>query len=353
MSPKLKSRRTEIAEIIEVPSSPSDAMDHDADPDRFAMQHRQAAVAKNNARSDLQRPAPDQRAFEMEAEIIRLRTELYTATIAGQHGIQEAQAHSRSLTRDALAYQDKVFRNVAQQYEHASAEAAEAAVRKERSHQEAEQQRQLNTCRTILAQVEESVSERESTLHRELLFHQESNMENVSAEMESQRQVIVQEAENALSDEKNRLSTVKSEYMRQLSHCQEEAQEGLHSANSTIQFLENSICKQEKVKDALNERIQSMQAQFENNNQRLRAEMTQMQNNHIHQLRQSEENVALSAQEINLRHMVAENKMNNTITSLRAHLQEAKAREKIFKVSARRQHQRETRRRGRNGHQTH
>ena len=147
----------------------------------------------------------------MEAEIFRLRTALNTEAIAGQQRIQEVHAHSRAFTRNAMAHQNEVFRDVAQQYEHASAEAAEGAVYKERSSQEAEQHRQLNIYRNILYQVEESVAQRESTLQNEMRFHQEAIKDNVSAELADQRQALVQEAEGALLEERTRLSTVKSE----------------------------------------------------------------------------------------------------------------------------------------------
>ena len=66
-----------------------------------------------------------------------------------------------------------------------------AAVYKERSHQEAEQHHQLNICRSILHQVEESVAQRESTLQSELQFHQQAVQDNVSAELADQRRVLV------------------------------------------------------------------------------------------------------------------------------------------------------------------
>ena len=207
MSPKMKSRRKEPAEIIEVPSSPSDLdMSLDASHNPFAVQHRETAISSTDARSDSRQLIYDQRTLEMEAEIFRLRTALNAETIAGQQGIQEAKAHSRSLARNALAQQHELYRDVAQQYEHASAEATEAAVYKERSTQEAEQQRQLNICRNIMTKVEETVAERESTLQRELYYHQEAVKENVSAELEDQRRALIQGAEHALLEERARLS---------------------------------------------------------------------------------------------------------------------------------------------------
>ena len=102
----------------------------------------------------------------MEAEIYRLRTELNAEAIAGHHRIQEVHERSRILTRNAMAQQNEAFEDVARQYENASAEATQAAVYQERSRQEAEQQNQLNLCRNILHQVEEAVSQRESTLQK-------------------------------------------------------------------------------------------------------------------------------------------------------------------------------------------
>ena len=121
----------------------------DADRNRFEVQHRETAISNTGAKSDLQQLTSDQRTLEMEAEIFRLRTALNTETFAKQQGIQEAKAHTRSLARCALAEQQEQFRNVAQQYEQASAEATEAAVHRERSTQQAEQQRQLVLCRKI------------------------------------------------------------------------------------------------------------------------------------------------------------------------------------------------------------
>ena len=104
----------------------------------------------------------------MEAEIYRLRTELSTEAIAGHQRIQEVHERSRALTRNAMAQQNEAFQDVARRYEDASAEATKAAVYKERSLQEAEQHHQLHLCRNILHQVEEAVSQRESTLQNEL-----------------------------------------------------------------------------------------------------------------------------------------------------------------------------------------
>merc|ERR1711867_135851 len=104
----------------------------------------------------------------MRAEIYRLRTELTTQAIAGQQRIQEVHEHSRAMTRTAMAQHNEAFQGVARQFEDASAEATLAAVNKERSHQEAEQHRQLGVCRSILHQVEDAVSQRECTLQNEL-----------------------------------------------------------------------------------------------------------------------------------------------------------------------------------------
>ena len=206
MSPrrKAKNRRVEPADVIEVPSSPSDAgMDLEVRREPFAVERIENAASSSDARSDPQQLIYDRRALEMEAEIFQLRTALNTEEIAGQQRIQEAHAQSRSLARSAIAHQHEMFRGVAQQYEQASAEAAEAAVYKERSTQEAEQHHQLSICRSILNKVEESVAQRESTLSSELHHHQEAIKENVSAELEDQRRAIVQEAENALLEKKS------------------------------------------------------------------------------------------------------------------------------------------------------
>ena len=144
MSPKTKNRRIEEpADVIAIPSSPSELdMSLEAESNPFAIERREAAVSSSGARSDPQparsdpqRLANDHRTLEMEAEIFRLRNALNTEAIAGQQRIQEVHAHSRTLTRNAMAQQHEVFRDVAQRYEHASAEAAEAAVYKERSNQ--------------------------------------------------------------------------------------------------------------------------------------------------------------------------------------------------------------------------
>ena len=168
MSPrrKAKNRRVEPADVIEVPSSPSDAgMDLEVRREPFAVERIENAASSSDARSDPQRSLQgQQRILEMEAEILQLRNALSTEEIAGQHRIQEVHVHSRHLTRNAMAQQNEAFRDVAQRYEHASAEATAAAVYKERSSQEAEQHRQLNLYRDIMAKVEESVVQRESTL---------------------------------------------------------------------------------------------------------------------------------------------------------------------------------------------
>ena len=207
-----------------------------------------------------------------------------------------------------MAQQHEAFRGVAQRYEHASAEAAEAAVHKERSNQAAEQHRQSNIYRDILTKVEESVAQRESTLQSEMHFHQEVVKENVSAELADQRRAIVQEAEDALLEERTSFSNVKSEYVQHLTHCQEKTQEGLRSANNTIHSLQSSLHKQEQVQAALTERIQSMQAVFENNDRQLKFEIKQMQNSYTKKLQQAQDKEALSAQELSLQYMVAVNK---------------------------------------------
>ena len=76
----------------------------------------------------------------------------------------------------------------------------------------------------------------------------------------------------------------------------------------------------------MNERIQSMQAVFENNDRQLKFEIKQMQNSYAQKLQQAQDKEALSAQELNLQYLVAENKMNSTIASLRTHLAESQAR---------------------------
>ena len=107
MSPRrAKNRRTEPADVIEVPSSPSDPdMSLDAGSNPFAIERRETAMSRSDARSDPQRLVQDQRNLEMEAEIFRLRTALNTEAIAGQQRIQEVHAHSRTLTRNAMAQQ--------------------------------------------------------------------------------------------------------------------------------------------------------------------------------------------------------------------------------------------------------
>ena len=107
-----------------------------------------------------------------------------------------------------MAQQHEAFRDVAQRHEHAPAEATQAAVYKERSDQEAAQHRQLDFYREIFAKVEESITQRESTLQSEMHYHQEAVKENVSAELADQRRAIVQEAEAeaALLEERTRLS---------------------------------------------------------------------------------------------------------------------------------------------------
>ena len=118
MSPstrRAKNRRTEPAEVVEVPSSPSDPdMSLDAGSNPFAIERREAAMSRSDARSDPQRLVQYRRNLEMEAEIFRLRTALNTEATAGQQRIQEVHAHSRTLTRNAMAQQNEVFRDVAQ-----------------------------------------------------------------------------------------------------------------------------------------------------------------------------------------------------------------------------------------------
>ena len=123
---------------------------------------------------------------------------------------------------------------------------------------------------------------------------------------------------------------MKSEYVQHLTQCQEKAQEGLRNANSTIHSLQNSLHQQEKVQSALNERIQSMQEVFENNDRQLKSEIKQMQNFYQQQLHQAQQKEELSAQEMNLQYLVAENHMNSTIASLRTHLTESQAKEKYL-----------------------
>merc|ERR1711954_140043 len=205
-----------------------------------------------------------------------------------------------------------------------------AAVYKERTLQEAEQQQQLHLCRNVLHNVEEAVSQRESALNSELQFHQNAMMENVSAELAEQRQVLVREAEVALLEERTRLSTVKSEYVQQLTHCQESSQENLRRANDTIHNLQASLHQQERVQLSLNERIQSMQAMYENNDRHLRYEIQQMQNTCDQKLQHAQDKETLAAQEMNLQIQVAESKMNSTIASLRTNLMESQARERYL-----------------------
>ena len=85
---RANNRRTEPAEVVEVPSSPSDPdMSLDAGSNPFAIERREAAMSSSDARSDPQRLIHDQRTLAMEAEIFRLRTALNTEEIAGQHRI--------------------------------------------------------------------------------------------------------------------------------------------------------------------------------------------------------------------------------------------------------------------------
>ena len=119
------------------------------------------------------------------------------------------------------------------------------------------------------------------------------------------------------------MSTVKSEYVQHLTHCQENAQERLRNAHNTIQSLQQSLHAQEQVQSVLNERIRSMQSTLENNDRQMRYEIRQMQNSHEQQLKQAQEKEALTAQELNLQFRVAENIMDSTISSSRVHLEES------------------------------
>ena len=160
------------------------------------------------------------------------------------------------------------------------------------------QQQQLDLYRRILAEVEESVTQREYTLQRDMHFYQEAVRENVSAELAEQKQVLVHEAEQALLQERTRHSTLKTEYVQHLTHCQDQAQAGLHNTNLTFQNLQYSCNQQEQLQVSLNERIQSMQQIIENQNKLVRQDVRQMQ-----------EKSALSAQEMKSNHRVAENHM--------------------------------------------
>ena len=98
MSPKAKTRRTEPAEVIAIPSSPSASepdMSLDAGNNPFAIERRETAMSSSGARSDpqLARSDPqqlirDRRTLEMEAEIFQLRNALNTEALAGQQRIQ-------------------------------------------------------------------------------------------------------------------------------------------------------------------------------------------------------------------------------------------------------------------------
>ena len=151
-------------ELIEIPSSPDNSVEMDTN--AMAIEPRRAVDQGTLARGDPLRQegtlargdptliAQGQRDLEMRAEIYKLRTELSTQAIAGQQRIQEVHEQSRALTRTAMTQQYEAFQGVARQFEDASAEGTLAAVHRERSHQEAEQHRQLKICRSILQQVE-------------------------------------------------------------------------------------------------------------------------------------------------------------------------------------------------------
>ena len=84
MSPRrrTKDRRSEPAEVVEVPSSPSDPdMSLDARSDPFAIGRRETAISVSDARGDPQRLIENQRTLEMEADIIRLRNALSTGNL--------------------------------------------------------------------------------------------------------------------------------------------------------------------------------------------------------------------------------------------------------------------------------
>ena len=165
----------EPAEVIEIPSSPSDqGMNVDMGNNSFAIERSTTAMPRSIARSDPQQISNDARILEMEAEVFRLRTLLDNETMAGQQRAQEVFQQTRSLARQAIAHTHEEFLDVAHQYEHASAEATEAAVYKERSNQELEQHRQLNFHRDVLHKVEEAVAQREYTLKNEVQLHEES-----------------------------------------------------------------------------------------------------------------------------------------------------------------------------------
>ena len=73
-----------------------------------------------------------------------------------------------------------------------------------------------------------------------------------------------------------------------------------------------------------------MQAMFETNDRQLKHEIQQMQNSYAQELQQAQDKEVISAQELNLQYMVAENRMNSTIASLRTHLTESQARERYL-----------------------
>ena len=71
-----------------------------------------------------------------------------------------------------------------------------------------------------------------------------------------------------------------------------------------------------------------MQTTFENNDRHIKSEIQLMQNTYAQQLQQAQDREAVSAQEMNLQFLVAENRMDSKIASLRTRLTESQAREK-------------------------
>ena len=94
--------------------------------------------------------------------------------------------------------------------------------------------------------------------------HQEAVQGQISQELADQQAALVQEAEHALFMERMKHSNLHSEYVMQLTSCQEHAEVGLQQANSAICELQHSLQAKEQAQTTLQEKLNSMQRAMDN-----------------------------------------------------------------------------------------
>ena len=127
---------------------------------------------------------------------------------------------------------------------------------------------------------------REAVVRQAIAAHHEALQEQVSNEFADQRASIVQEAEQALAQERQRQAQVHSEYTKYMTDYQNEANGNLQQANMTISKLRHILQVNEQTQASLHNQISTMQNSMETQQNQLLQQVQLMQQRYDEQLKE-------------------------------------------------------------------